>query len=214
MDVHLDGVVAHFLAPFAQALDQLLLAHQTPRTLQQHFQQAQFPCGKLHQPAIDGGHPPGLVVHQGAVLDGAAGAAHATTRERAHPRFQLLQAEGLGHVIVGAQVQPLDALFHRIRCRQDQHRQVVVAAAQAAQHFQTMHAGQPQIQNQQIKVVVHEQGGVGFGAIGHVVHHRPGISQAAQQAIGQHLIIFRYQDTHASGLLILLSMGTLLRCHT
>ncbi len=36
--------------------------------------------------------PPGLVVHQRPVLDGAAGPAHATARERAHARFELLTA--------------------------------------------------------------------------------------------------------------------------
>src|SRR4051794_26814683 len=42
MDVDLDRVVAHFLAPFAQALDELVLADQSARALQQHLEQRQL----------------------------------------------------------------------------------------------------------------------------------------------------------------------------
>ena len=207
MDVHLDGVVAHLLAPFAQALDQLRLAHQPPGALQQHLEQAQLARRQLHHLAVDGGHAPCLVVHQWAVPDGGAGGAHAPAGQGTHARFQLLQAEGLGHVIVGPQIQTLDALFDGVGSRQDQHRQAVVAAAQATQHLQAMHTRQAQIQDQQIKMVVHQQGRIGLSTVGHMIHHGPGISQAAQQAIGQHLIVFCYQNTHAFGLLVTLFSG-------
>lgn len=42
MDVDLNGVVAHFFTPLAQALNQLVLADQPPDALQQHFEQPQL----------------------------------------------------------------------------------------------------------------------------------------------------------------------------
>src|SRR5512140_192766 len=102
VDVHLDRIGADFLAPLAQPLDQLVLADQAAGALQQHFEQPQLPGRQLDHPAVDGSHPPGLVVHQRPVLDRAAGAAHAAPGQRAHPGLELLQAERLGHVVVRA----------------------------------------------------------------------------------------------------------------
>src|SRR5690606_5445314 len=61
VDVDLDGVVAHLFAPFAQAFDQLVLAHETAGALQQDLEQAQLARGQLHHLALDGGDPAGLV---------------------------------------------------------------------------------------------------------------------------------------------------------
>ena len=61
-----------------------------------------------------------------------------------------------------------------------------------------MHFGQPQIQDQQIKLVVGHQRGIGFTAACHVVNRRASRSQTSQQAVGQYLVIFCNQDAHPS----------------
>jgi hypothetical protein len=60
-----------------------------------------------------------------------------------------------------------------------------------------MHLGQAQIQDQQIKFVAGHQGRVSLAAAGHMVTCRTGCTQSAQQAIGQHLIVFCNEYAHA-----------------
>ena len=59
-----------------------------------------------------------------------------------------------------------------------------------------MHARQPEVENQQVELGVGEQCRVGFGAAGHVVGRRARSAKCAQQAIGQNLIVFGYQNSH------------------
>jgi hypothetical protein len=77
------------------------------------------------------------------MLDALPAGAQATARQRANARLQLLQREGLGHVVVGPEVQALHALLDRVGRRQDEHRQVGVGAAVAgAQPAQDLQAAQ------------------------------------------------------------------------
>jgi hypothetical protein len=75
-------------------------------------------------------------------------AARAAPGQGAHARFEFVQREGFGHVVVGAEVETLDAFVDAVRGGQDQHGQVRIARAQAAQHLEPGHARQAQIENQ------------------------------------------------------------------
>jgi len=55
--------------------------------------------------------------------------------------------------------------------------------------------GQTQVQDDQIELV-RGQGRVGFGAGRDLVDRIAAGAQGAQQAVGQHLVIFRDQDAH------------------
>jgi len=59
-----------------------------------------------------------------------------------------------------------------------------------------MQLGQAQVQDQQVKLVVGQQRRIGLTATGHMVHHRSRGPQRAQQAIGQHLVVFGDEDAH------------------
>src|SRR4051812_6830896 len=63
VDVDLDRVVADFLAPFAQAGDELVLADETAGALQQHLEQADLARGQLDH----------LVVYVGDATGGVEG---------------------------------------------------------------------------------------------------------------------------------------------
>jgi hypothetical protein len=131
----------------------------------------------------------------------AAGAAHAAAREGAHARFQLGQRKRLGHVVVGAHSPGPDALFDAVGGREDQHRQRRAAPAQALEHLQAVHLGQAQVQDQQVELAVGQQRGIGLAAAGHMVHDGARAAQRAQQAIGQHLVVFGNQYAHGCLLL-------------
>ena len=196
MNIDLDGVVAHFLAPLTQALDQLVFADESSGTLQQHFEQAELARRQLDHVAVNRGHAAGLVIDHGPVFDGAGRPAHAATAECTHARLELLQAEGLGHVVVGPVVQALDALFNAVGGGEDQHRHGRAARPQAFEHLQPVHARQAQVQDQQVKLGVGHQRGIALTAAGHVVDRRTRGPQGSQQTIGQHLVIFGNQYPH------------------
>ena len=58
-----------------------------------------------------------------------------------------------------------------------------------------MHAGQAQVEDQQVEFM-RGQRGVGLAARTHLVDRIPRGAQRAQQAIGQHLVVFGNEDPH------------------
>ena len=119
-----------------------------------------------------------------------------TSRQRPHPRLQLGECKGFGHIVICAQVEPLDPLFDGIRGRQNQHRQSGFAGAQTAQYLEPGHHRQIQIENQQVEILGRERV-VGGLSVVDAIRHVAGLAQRARQAIGQHTVIFGEQDTHA-----------------
>ena len=67
---------------------------------------------------------------------------------------------------------------------------------QRGELLQAVQARQSQVQDEQVELVVGHQCGVGLGAAGHMVDRCARRAQAAQQAIGQDLVVFGYQDAH------------------
>ena len=72
--------------------------------------------------------------------------------------------KGFAQVIVGAGIQPGDAVFGGVPRREDQHRQVRAAVAQASQHLQAIHARQAEIEHHHVKGFA-EQGMQGTAAV-------------------------------------------------
>lgn len=64
MHIDLDRVVAHLLAPTAQVLDQLILAHQPTRTQHQNFEQTQFARRQIEHVTVEQRAAVGLVEGQ------------------------------------------------------------------------------------------------------------------------------------------------------
>jgi len=61
-----------------------------------------------------------------------------------------------------------------------------------------VHARQAQVEDEQVEFMGGHQGGIGFAAIGHVVHDRARRAQRAQERIGENLIVFGNEDAHAA----------------
>ena len=59
--------------------------------------------------------------------------AASAAQQRAHAREQLGKCEGLDQVVVGAEFQPPDAVFHLVACGQEQYRHRALAAPQGLQ---------------------------------------------------------------------------------
>jgi hypothetical protein len=93
-------------------------------------------------------------------LDGAL-----VAQARAHAREQLLEAERLGHVVVGAALEPGDLVADVVAGGEDHDRHSLARGAQLAQHRRAVLAGQPEVEDQQVELVVarHEAGGRAVG---------------------------------------------------
>ena len=204
MHVDLDRIGADFVAPFAQVLHQLLFAHYTAGALQQYLEQAGLTRRQINLPVVDAGNAPGEVVAEIAVLDQRWRPAQAAPHQGAHAGFEFRQIKRLGHVVVGPEVEALDTFIDAIARGENQHRHALVGAAgfraQAAQHLQARHLGQPQIENQEI-VGFGAGRRIGLGAGACMIYRITGTAQAAAQAVGQHGVIFSEQNAHGFALL-------------
>lgn len=114
------------------------------------------------------------------MFDHVAGGAQAASRKGADAGLELLQAEGFGHVIVGAMVQPFHALFDGIGCSQHQHRQRRTTGAQSLEDLQAMQIGQAEIENEQVEFVMRHQRRIGLRTGRDVVDCSAGSAQAAK----------------------------------
>ena len=122
--------------------------------------------------------------------------AAAPAQQGAQAGQQFVEIERLDQVIVGARVEPLDAGRRAVARRNDQHRQVGAALARRAQHVHALQAGQAQVEQHQVVVETVERQ-LRLAAVAHPVHRIAFATQAIDQALADHRIIFHQQQSHA-----------------
>ena len=77
----------------------------------------------------------------------------AAARERAQPRQQLRERERLDEVVVGAAVEPGDAVVDGVARRQHQHRRPHAGGAQPAADLEAVHVRQHHVEHDRVVVV-------------------------------------------------------------
>jgi hypothetical protein len=195
VDVDLDGIGGDFFAPFAQQVDELVLADHAAAARQEDFQQAGLAGGQFDGGVVDGGHAPVQVEGEAPVAQDGCACAAVAADQCAHAGFEFAEGEGFGHVVVGAQVQAFDALLDGVGRRQDQDRQGRASLAQLAQHGQAVQARQAQIEDQQIEGL-QLQRGIGAGSIVDDVHGIAFVAQRSGQPVRENAVVLGNQDTH------------------
>ena len=97
-------------------------------------------------PRLPGGRIEAEISHlqQGGTLG------RATPHERAKPREQLGERERLQQVVVGAGIEPGDAILDRIARREHQHRRPDAPLAQSPAHLDPVEAGQHQVEHDRV----------------------------------------------------------------
>jgi hypothetical protein len=115
--------------------------------------------------------------------------------ERPHPGLQLRQVERLGEIVVGADVESLDAILERIAGGEHHHRDARPAPAQAPQDLEAVELGQAEIEYDEV-VVLRGQHVVRLGAVAGAVHRVISRAQRAREPVGQYRIVFDYEDAH------------------
>ena len=120
-------------------------------------------------------------------------------RERAQVRHELGWRERLGHVIVGARIEPADLVGHGVARGQEQHGRVHASASQVRHDGESVHLRQHHVEDDDVVdaafriieprlPVVH---GVGVVAA---------FLEDAAKCLGKAYIIFDYENLHSAPL--------------
>ena len=115
--------------------------------------------------------------------------ARTAAQQGAYAGQQLVGVIGFNDVIIGAGIQPGNAVTDTITRRGNQHRHRAVAAAQGAQHRQPVTLGQAQVQQHQV-VFSCAQGLVGHSSIADPVNCIVFGAQQVQYHFANHDIVF------------------------
>jgi hypothetical protein len=145
------------LAP-AQQVQQHVARQHPVRPFHQGQQQVIFTAGQrdfhaigAQQPATGWFQRPARETQRRGIIGAAAGAIGGAAQHGAHAGQQFAGVERLGHVVVGAQLQPDDAVGLLTHGREHHDRHVALAAHPAGQ-FQPTLAGQHQVEHHQLEV--------------------------------------------------------------
>ena len=176
-------------------VEQLRLAHHPVGALQQEVEQHELPRREIERFAADLGDAPGPVEGECAELDERRLAARGASREGAYPRFQLLERERLGEVIVRPEVEAAHTGFDTVLRGEDQDGQLAAAPAKALQDLEAVHPGKADVEDQQVEFEARYRA-IGLGAGGDAVHRVPVLAQAHRETIGQDRVVFGDQNPH------------------
>jgi hypothetical protein len=122
----------------------------------------------------------------------------AAARQHFQAGRQLLQGEGLGHVVVGAGLEAGELLLQGVAGGEHQHRRLLVGfVAQFAGHVQAVHARQGQVQHDHVEFVDHGQVQA-RDAISGEIHHMAAIFQIVANIRRDIAVVFNHQNAHAS----------------
>ncbi len=121
-------------------------------------------------------------------------------QQRAHARDHFVRAERLGDVVVGAQLQPDDAvrLFGAGGEHDDRHGGRARVAAQRAADLEAVEAGQHQVEQHEIRQrPAHRRQHLGPGM--QQVHGKPGAAQAVAEQVRDVVVVFDHEKTRGGG---------------
>ncbi len=125
--------------------------------------------------------------------------ANVAAQQCAHARRQLVQAERLRQVIVGARIEPSDPIGDGVARRDDQHADAIARPAQLAQQLEAAFARQTEIeQHHRIRVLRGGDRGPARLAVRHAVDRVAVLRERLLQRLADHRVVFDEQDAHAS----------------
>ena len=75
-------------------------------------------------------------------------------QQRAHAGGELRHRERFHHVVVGAEVQAVHAVIHRVARGEHEHRHGAFRGAKTPQYLETVHLRQPDVENHQVEALL------------------------------------------------------------
>src|SRR6185437_5831620 len=124
--------------------------------LHEDFQQGEFPAGEVHVLLLQLDRVTEQIQPHAAMGNHRLLHRRLPTQQRADVRQKLLEAERLRQVVVRTEVEPLDAILHRVSRAEDQYRFVEARTAPFRQQVQTVAVGQTEIDNVRVVAIFHQ----------------------------------------------------------
>src|SRR5882757_4454937 len=119
-----------------------------------------------------------------------------TPQQRAHASQQLLETEGLGQIVIGAEVEALDAVLHSVAGAEDQDRLVKSPLTPGSQQVEAVSIRQLDIQHDGV-VARFAQRIQSLLTRRNARHHVRTLRQALFQEARQTHLIFDNEDLHS-----------------
>ena len=196
VDMHLYRVALGAFIPAVETLLQLILAQHPAALADQLLQQLVFVGGEFDRLPLIGDLLGFGIDKDIAILQYRLRLPLAATNQGAQAGVELLQGEGLDHVVVGAGIEADHPIVQRIAGGEDQHRQFVSFTPQLAQQAEAIDVGQVEIEDQGGELVALEGCQSGQPLL-QPVHRIAAMAQCILHTIPQHHIIFYQQDPHS-----------------
>ena len=162
----------------------------------QVLEQAELPRRQLHASVAHSHFARNQVHDQLTRLQQAELLPGDPAQQRLYPRDQLFHEEGLGDVVIGAQVEAFEALVEFGAGGEHDDRDGVVPLAQLAQDAQAVPPRQHDVEHDHIVALAGRQL-VGADAVGGEVHGVALFLEGLADEAGDLLFIFRDQNAHA-----------------
>src|SRR6185436_5029070 len=140
----------------AEQVEQLRTRVDAARLARQVAQDLELGRGQRDAPVASNDPPPVEVDEQVAVADDPTAdrigeVAISSAEHGPDPAQQLAQAEGLGHVVVGAELEADDLVDLLVARGEHQDRRLHARGAQAAKHLEAVHPRQPDVEQHQVR---------------------------------------------------------------
>src|SRR6185312_15479555 len=110
---------------------------------------------------------------------------------------QFIEAEGLGQVIVGAEVETLDAILHRVARAEDEHGLVEAGAAPFREQVQAVAVGQAEVENDHV-IVGFGQRIAGLPAGADPAHRVGAFAEPLLEKLAETLLVFDDENLHGA----------------
>jgi 16S rRNA (guanine527-N7)-methyltransferase len=195
MDVNLDRIALDFLAPAVQPLLDLGSGLNGARTLQEQLKQCELLRRQVDLTALPRDCVSGRIEHHAQMLDPGLGTAGLAAQQGPDPSRQLVQVERLDQVVIGAGVEPLDAIGDGIASGDDQNRQSLASGAQCLQHLQAVFSRKPQVQQGEVERLGAQDTISGFAVVDPVDGKAVSL-QARANGLADHRVVFDQEQSH------------------
>ena len=115
-----------------------------------------------------------------------------------HARHELGKRERFHDVVVGARIQPGDPVGDLAAGREDEHGHGVLAAAQSPEQGETVHAGEPDVEHDEVIGVLAQQVEGAFGAR-RTVDREAARGEPVAQCREEGAVVFDHEQSHRFG---------------
>jgi hypothetical protein len=175
MHVHVDRVALDLLAPRIEPFDELFAREHATRVEHQLMQHRELARLQFDWRTAERDLAGCWIELEPTASENRRRLAARSPHERAQARGELAQVDRLDYIVVGAAIEPLDAIFDSVARGEHEHRSRAAPRAQLLQEIEAAETRQAEVEHYG-RVVVGGKGELGFDAVPRVVDVEPGLS--------------------------------------